>query len=179
MDFEAVSDSSRYFVVRLRNDNGQTAFVGVGFADRSDSFDLNVAVQDHFKGLERDTQLAKEASSRPKLDLGFKDGQTININIGVGLTSLYLFVRGSKSQPHREQSGLPCSTAATDRCRFCHRRPPAREIAFDGLSSRTPCASAPSLGNHDSLLDVPCPEASLTSALPVRNAFRIPRQRII
>ncbi|CAD5216778.1 unnamed protein product [Bursaphelenchus xylophilus] len=82
MDFESVTDSSRYFVIRLKNDNGQTAFVGIGFSDRSDSFDLNVAVQDHFKGIQRDHELAKEDESRPKLDLGFKEGQTININIG-------------------------------------------------------------------------------------------------
>lgn len=47
---ETVSDSSRYFVLRLVNDEtGRTAYVGVGFVDRSDSFDLNVALQDHFK----------------------------------------------------------------------------------------------------------------------------------
>lgn len=95
IDFESVTDSSRYFVVRLQNDNGQKAFVGIGFADRSDSFDLNVAVQDHFKGLERDSELAKQDSSAPKLDLGFKDGQTININIGVSVfISLFWILEG-------------------------------------------------------------------------------------
>ena len=47
---EAVLDSSRYFVVRIQNDAGQSANVGIGFADRGDSFDLNVALQDYFKG---------------------------------------------------------------------------------------------------------------------------------
>ncbi len=28
---------------------GRAAFVGLGFADRGDSFDLIVAIQDHFK----------------------------------------------------------------------------------------------------------------------------------
>lgn len=46
---EAVSDSSRYFVIKIVNDNGQSAFIGIGFADRGDSFDVNVALQDHFK----------------------------------------------------------------------------------------------------------------------------------
>ena len=64
----------------------------MGFADRSDSFDLNVALQDHFKGIKRDIEIAKEnditsgsnglsQASGPKLDLAFKEGQTIRINI--------------------------------------------------------------------------------------------------
>lgn len=46
---ESVSDSSRYFVLRIVSNTGNTAFIGIGFADRGDSFDLNVALQDHFK----------------------------------------------------------------------------------------------------------------------------------
>jgi hypothetical protein len=32
-----------------QDDTGRKAYIGIGFADRSDSFDLNVALQDHFK----------------------------------------------------------------------------------------------------------------------------------
>lgn len=47
---ESVSDSSRYFVLKLVNEQtSRTAFVGIGFVDRSDSFDVQVALQDHFK----------------------------------------------------------------------------------------------------------------------------------
>lgn len=47
---EPVADSSRYFVLRLVNEsNNRNAFIGIGFADRGDSFDLNVTLQDHFK----------------------------------------------------------------------------------------------------------------------------------
>jgi hypothetical protein len=86
---EGVSDSSRYFVVRLKDDAaGRTAFVGIGFVDRADSFDFNVALQDHFKYLKK-TEEAAAAANNPslepekKLDLSFKEGQTIKINIGV------------------------------------------------------------------------------------------------
>jgi len=36
---------SRVFVVCI----GRAAFIGLGFADRGDSFDLLVSIQDHFK----------------------------------------------------------------------------------------------------------------------------------
>ncbi|XP_036387135.1 adaptin ear-binding coat-associated protein 2 isoform X2 [Megalops cyprinoides] len=82
---EAVTDSSRYFVVRIEDGNGRHAFIGLGFADRGDSFDFNVALQDHFKWVRQESELAKQEadqSAAPKLDLGFKEGQTIKINIG-------------------------------------------------------------------------------------------------
>ncbi|XP_045162808.2 adaptin ear-binding coat-associated protein 1-like isoform X2 [Mercenaria mercenaria] len=81
---ESVTDSSRYFVLRIMDDNGRSAFIGIGFEDRGDSFDLNVALQDHFKHLkqEKDAEKAgEELQKGPKLDLGFKEGQTIRINI--------------------------------------------------------------------------------------------------
>ncbi|XP_013868096.1 adaptin ear-binding coat-associated protein 1 [Austrofundulus limnaeus] len=82
---ETVSDSSRYFVLRIQDDNGRSAFIGVGFADRGDAFDFNVALQDHFKWVKQENEFTKQAQapdSTPKLDLGFKEGQTITLNIG-------------------------------------------------------------------------------------------------
>jgi len=90
---ESVTDSSRYFVICIIDrDTKRKAYIGMGFADRSDSFDLNVALQDHFKGIKRDIEIAKEddltnsssgapAARGPKLNLAFKEGQTIHINI--------------------------------------------------------------------------------------------------
>lgn len=37
---EAVLDSSRYFVVRVE-DNGKRAYIGMGFLERTDSFDFS------------------------------------------------------------------------------------------------------------------------------------------
>uniref|UniRef100_A0A8C4X7Q7 NECAP endocytosis associated 2 n=1 Tax=Erpetoichthys calabaricus TaxID=27687 RepID=A0A8C4X7Q7_ERPCA len=83
---ESVVDSSRYFVIRIQDGTGRHAFIGIGFADRGDSFDFNVALQDHFKWVKQEGEIAKQAQTGqdagPKLDLGFKDGQTIKINIG-------------------------------------------------------------------------------------------------
>ncbi|XP_043971781.1 adaptin ear-binding coat-associated protein 1-like isoform X1 [Gambusia affinis] len=82
---ETVSDSSRYFVLRIQDDNGRSAFIGIGFGDRGDSFDFNVALQDHFKWVKQENEFKKQAQtpdSTPKLDLGFKEGQTITLNIG-------------------------------------------------------------------------------------------------
>ncbi|XP_056614941.1 adaptin ear-binding coat-associated protein 2 [Triplophysa dalaica] len=82
---EAVTDSSRYFVIRIEDGNGRHAFIGIGFADRGDSFDFNVTLQDHFKWVKQECEFAKQDASQdfgPKLDLGFKEGQTIKINIG-------------------------------------------------------------------------------------------------
>ncbi|CAH1119142.1 unnamed protein product [Phaedon cochleariae] len=80
---ESVSDSSRYFVLRIMDDNGRTAYIGVGFGDRSDSFDLNVALQDHFKWIKKEKQRSEEPASGPGLDLGFKEGETIKINMKI------------------------------------------------------------------------------------------------
>ncbi|KAM4636252.1 adaptin ear-binding coat-associated protein 1 [Discoglossus pictus] len=82
---ETVTDSSRYFVLRIQDGNGRSAFIGVGFSDRGDAFDFNVTLQDHFKWVKQESDFSKEPQGQdtlPKLDLGFKEGQTIKLNIG-------------------------------------------------------------------------------------------------
>jgi len=101
---EAVTDSSRYFVIRIVNESTkQNAFIGMGFADRSDSFDLNVALQDHFKGVRKEVEIAKEpVSSVPKLDLAFKAGQTIKVNINMNKDN-----DNNKASKPKARSALP------------------------------------------------------------------------
>lgn len=97
---EPVSDSSRYFVIRVVSERGDKAFIGLGFADRGDSFDLNVSLQDHFKKLKAPdaSQAAAAELNAPKLDLSFKAGETIKINIGGKSDG------GSSSRPRRPQA---------------------------------------------------------------------------
>jgi adaptin ear-binding coat-associated protein 1/2 len=86
---ESVSDSSRYFVLRIQDDNGRSAFIGLGFGDRSDSFDMNVALQDHFKWVKNQQQLEKEQTEpKQQLDLGFKEGETIKINMKITVSEV-------------------------------------------------------------------------------------------
>ncbi|XP_041078425.1 adaptin ear-binding coat-associated protein 1-like isoform X1 [Polyodon spathula] len=85
INVETVSDSSRYFVIRIQDGNGRSAFIGIGFNDRGDAFDFNVSLQDHFKWVKQENEISKESQNKdagPKLDLGFKEGQTITLNIG-------------------------------------------------------------------------------------------------
>lgn len=101
---EAVTDSSRYFVIRIQDDSGRAAFIGIGFADRGDSFDFNVALQDHFKWLQKTEEIEKEEKdeSKPQLDLSLKEGQTITINMKIGQKTTGL----SRSRPKGTGTGL-------------------------------------------------------------------------
>lgn len=64
--------------------SGRQAFIGLGFSDRSDSFDLNVALQDHFKWLKKTEEIEKEKEEpKQELDLKFKEGETIKINMKI------------------------------------------------------------------------------------------------
>lgn len=79
---ESVTDSSRYFVLRLDNGSGQHAFVGMGFTERSDAFDFTVALRDHFKREDTaaDIASAKDEPYVPKHATGALTGP-IKINI--------------------------------------------------------------------------------------------------
>jgi len=81
---EAVTDSSRYFVIKIVDETGRSAYIGIGFSDRADSFDMNVTLQDHFQGVKKEEKISKEVlEPGPQLDLAFKDGQTIKVNINI------------------------------------------------------------------------------------------------
>ncbi|KAF9792826.1 hypothetical protein BJ322DRAFT_1031572 [Thelephora terrestris] len=85
---EGVLDSSRYFVVRVE-DGGRKAYIGMGFLERSDSFDFNVALQDYTKRwrARMNPPEAEELTpsphlpAGPKKDFSLKDGQTFTITI--------------------------------------------------------------------------------------------------
>lgn len=80
---EQVTDSSRYFVLKIEDQaTGRHAFIGLGFTERSDAFDFNVALQDHVKNLNRKKEIAQQQANQPVIDYSLKEGAKININIG-------------------------------------------------------------------------------------------------
>ncbi|KIM49377.1 hypothetical protein M413DRAFT_59375 [Hebeloma cylindrosporum] len=125
---EAVLDSSRYFVVRVE-DSGKKAYIGIGFAERSDSFDFNVALQDYTKRRKAlsnpPSNLSEQSSphipSGPKKDYSLKEGQTFSIAIpGRSKTATGGNLLGSSSSTSSTSTGaaiplLPPPPSATKR----------------------------------------------------------------
>ena len=85
---EPVTDSSRYFCLRLENDKGQSAFVGLGFNKREDAFDLKSSIADAQKQAEAEERGGVSAAdlgiSALGDDFSLKQGQTLAIKIGGG-----------------------------------------------------------------------------------------------
>lgn len=83
---EPVLDSSRFFALRVQDPSGRKATLGIGFEDRSEAFDLGVALQEARKSLGFDegpgSQAAAQARPEEKRDYSLKDGETITINLG-------------------------------------------------------------------------------------------------
>ncbi|KAI9331629.1 adaptin ear-binding coat-associated protein 2-like protein [Obelidium mucronatum] len=81
---EPVLDSSRYFVLTLVDPtSGRKAFIGMGFQERSDAFDFNVALQDHIKRVKNiGKPVISPKSNAPAIDFSLKEDQKFSINIG-------------------------------------------------------------------------------------------------
>jgi len=79
---EPVLDSSRYFVLRIEDGKGHHAFIGMGFTERTDAFDFNVALQEHAKEVKRRTELAEgRLHPEPAKDYSLKQGETIKVHL--------------------------------------------------------------------------------------------------
>ncbi|KAF7311349.1 DUF1681 domain-containing protein [Mycena kentingensis (nom. inval.)] len=116
---EAVLDSSRYFVVRVE-DNGRKAYLGMGFQERPDSFDFNVAIQDYSKRRrialnppEDDVAApSPHIPAGPKKDYSLKEGQTFSINLP-GRTNKATTTTSPGPNLLGDLAGLSSSTSST------------------------------------------------------------------
>mmetsp|Transcript_28388 Transcript_28388/g.53676 ORF Transcript_28388/g.53676 Transcript_28388/m.53676 type:complete len:308 (-) Transcript_28388:82-1005(-) len=82
---EAAQDSSRYFIIRVESETGRHAFLGLGFADRHEAFDFNVALSDfdrHAKAESRHDMLSgTDQPDHTHHDFSLKEGQMIHVDI--------------------------------------------------------------------------------------------------
>ncbi|KAL2540669.1 Uncharacterized protein Adt_01647 [Abeliophyllum distichum] len=91
---ESVLDSSRYFVLKIEDGQGKHAFLGLGFNERNEAFDFNVALSDHEKYVKRESDKDVGANGsgeggneenhidiHPAVNHRLKEGETIRINV--------------------------------------------------------------------------------------------------
>eukprot|EP00929_Paragymnodinium_shiwhaense_P064804 TRINITY_DN32511_c0_g1_i1.p1 TRINITY_DN32511_c0_g1~~TRINITY_DN32511_c0_g1_i1.p1 ORF type:complete len:394 (-),score=119.24 TRINITY_DN32511_c0_g1_i1:71-1252(-) len=76
---EAVTDSSRYFVLKVTNGD-RHAFIGLGFEDRNESFDFKCALTDFKPGGNKEPEPAAPSPGLGR-DLSLKEGQKIQIKL--------------------------------------------------------------------------------------------------
>ncbi|KAI4364091.1 hypothetical protein MLD38_020228 [Melastoma candidum] len=110
---ETVLDSSRYFVLRIEDGRGKHAFIGLGFNERNEAFDFNVALSDHDKYVKRSGTEGERVGEgvggddadnqieiHPAVNHRLKEGETIRINVknkpssGTGMLSAAHSVSG-------------------------------------------------------------------------------------
>ncbi|KAI3506869.1 hypothetical protein L1887_21465 [Cichorium endivia] len=139
---ESVLDSSRYFVLKIEDGTGKHAFIGLGFTERNEAFDFNVALSDHEKYVKREIEKeADEASDEshinihPAVNHRLKEGETIRITVknkpasGAGMLS---------------SAGLSGSAAGTEKIKPLSLAPPpvARTEKVKPLSLAPPPVSS-------------------------------------
>ncbi|XP_044493853.1 uncharacterized protein At1g03900-like isoform X3 [Mangifera indica] len=109
---ETVLDSSRYFVLMIEDGTGKHAFIGLGFNERNEAFDFNVALSDHEKYVRREIEKENGETSEsdghidihPAVNHRLKEGETIRINVkpkptsGTGMLSA-AGLKGGPSAP--------------------------------------------------------------------------------
>ncbi|WVQ72282.1 hypothetical protein IAR50_001832 [Cryptococcus sp. DSM 104548] len=83
---EPVLDSSRYFVLRVEGEGGKRAYIGMGFAERGEAFDFQVALQTVVKRTQNTISVSDDPEkpskpAAPPKDYSLKEGQTFTINI--------------------------------------------------------------------------------------------------
>jgi len=79
---EPVSDSSRYFVLRISDGKGRHAFIGLGFDKREEAFDFKVSLQDFENQSTAEVRAEEYLSSIPTVDLSIPSGGSIRVSLG-------------------------------------------------------------------------------------------------
>ncbi|XP_078427844.1 non-intrinsic ABC protein 4 isoform X2 [Wolffia australiana] len=150
---ETVLDSSRYFVLKIEDGRGKHAFVGLGFAERNEAFDFNVALSDHDKHARRlpdkePDDVADHVDIHPAVNHRLKEGETIRINVknkapaGTGMLSAAA-AAGKAGGGGKIRVSLPPPPNDPAATRMAMSHPPAAKRA-----SSEPLSDLSSLGKN-------------------------------
>ncbi|KAE9589915.1 hypothetical protein Lal_00037607 [Lupinus albus] len=142
---EPVLDSSRYFVLKIEDGQGKHAFIGLGFAERNEAFDFNVALSDHDKYVRREHD--KESGGgdvegeesqidiHPAVNHRLKEGETIRINVkhkissGTGMLSAAGLTGGHAGTPKPKVLSLAPPPSGAGKIRSPLPPPPNDPVA--------------------------------------------------
>ncbi|KAL9641919.1 hypothetical protein ABK040_000295 [Willaertia magna] len=104
---ERVLDSTRYFVLRIEDkQKGRHAFIGIGFSERSEAFDFNVALQDHQKLVKRLHEQQENPQVEEQKDYSLQEGEKIKVNIKVKTKGRTTQTSGNTKSGNDDNSGL-------------------------------------------------------------------------
>ncbi|KAF6983419.1 hypothetical protein CFC21_001608 [Triticum aestivum] len=177
---ETVLDSSRYFVLRIEDGRGKHAFVGLGFGERNEAFDFNVALSDHEKYVKReqDKETGGEEADDSQIDIHpavnrrLKEGETIRINVknkpstGSGMLSSAGLSGGATEKPKASMLLAP-PPGATGKLRSPLPPPPndsASARMSSGPNAGTRASKEPTKKSIDPFSDISALERSLPSS---------------
>ncbi|KAH7263125.1 hypothetical protein BKA59DRAFT_411177 [Fusarium tricinctum] len=129
---EPVLDSSRFFALTVRDPQGRKAMLGIGFEERSEAFDLSIALQEARKALGWEGEQSKPSAAKEKeehRDYSLKEGETITVSFG-----------GSKFGRRKQQdsSSAGGSGAGGDLQSFALPPPPAGPSSSGGFALPPP-----------------------------------------
>uniref|UniRef100_A0A0V0HU66 Putative ABC transporter family protein-like n=1 Tax=Solanum chacoense TaxID=4108 RepID=A0A0V0HU66_SOLCH len=149
---ESVLDSSRYFVLKIEDGTGKHAFIGLGFSERNEAFDFNVALSDHEKYVKRDAEKdgdQAETSSDGHIDIHpavnhrLKEGETIRINVknkpssGTGMLSAVGLAAGTTGAVKKTPALAPPPSGGGNKIRS-PLPPPPNDPVMSRKTSTTP-----------------------------------------
>ncbi|RSM14301.1 hypothetical protein CEP52_001403 [Fusarium oligoseptatum] len=131
---EPVLDSSRFFALTVRDPQGRRAVLGIGFEERSEAFDLSIALQEARKALGWEGEQSRPAAKKEeeeKRDYSLKDGETITVSFG-----------GSKFGRRKQQSSPAGGSSSGDLQSFALPPPPPGPSGAKGGFSLPPPPSS-------------------------------------
>ncbi|ORY63111.1 uncharacterized protein BCR38DRAFT_435902 [Pseudomassariella vexata] len=153
---EQVSDSSRFFAVRVQDPEGRKASLGVGFEERSEAFDFSVALQEARKTLGWDQgggqpgkkPAVKKKDSAEKRDYSLKEGETITVSLpGRSAGRRRPTADAPANTPLSAFSLPPPPSASSSRGSDFLPPPPAPGPSSKGSGSLPPSSAPPSTQN--------------------------------